>query len=636
MDSLVIQFLNGLASASALFLVASGLTIIFGVTRIVNFAHGSFYMLGAYLAYTIVDRLPPEMFDALGAVGPYVRFWGGILAAAIAVGLIGVAVEVLILRRIYHAPELFQLLATFGVVLLVQDAALSLWGPENLVGPRAPGMRGAVYILDQRFPLYELLLIVVGPAMLALLWLLFHRTRWGTLVRAATLDREMVAALGVDQKKLFTGVFLLGAALAGLGGALQLPRDTLTLQMDLLIIADVFVVTVVGGMGSVAGAYLAALLITELQAMLLLIPPFTLLGLQVSPAKLTLIPSFLVMAAVLIVRPYGLLGRPQAQARMATGAEPVLRLAGPGLKLLGLATLAAIAALPLLSGDYALAVASEMAILVLFTASLHFIMGPGGMASFGHVAYFGLGAYACGLAVKYWAASMGVGLVLAPILAGLVGVLFGWFIVRLSGVYLAMLTLAFAQIVWSIVFQWDEITGGDNGIRGVWPDAWAAGKATYYVLTAVICIVGILLLRRMIYAPFGYALRAARDSPLRAEAIGIDVKRVQWAAFALAAVFAGVAGGLFAYLKGSVFPTYVSIPKSVDALVRVLLGGVQTVSGPIAGAIVFTGLEEQLSRATEYWRAFLGATIIVLVLAFPEGLAGFAQRWYERRQGRVG
>jgi branched-chain amino acid transport system permease protein len=636
MDSLAIQFLNGLASASALFLVASGLTIIFGVTRIVNFAHGSFYMLGAYLAYTIVDRLPPEAFDVLGAIGPHVRFWGSIVAAALAVGLIGVAVEVLILRRIYHAPELFQLLATFGVVLLVQDAALAIWGPENLVGPRAPGMRGAVTILDQRFPLYELLLIMVGPVMLALLWLLFHRTRWGTLVRAATLDREMVSALGVDQKKLFTGVFLLGAALAGLGGALQLPRDTLTLQMDLLIIADVFVVTVVGGMGSVVGAYLAALLITELQAMLLLIPPFTLVGVQVSPAKLTLIPSFLVMAAVLIVRPYGLLGRPQAQARVGMGAEPVLRLASGGLKALGLASLAALAALPLFFGDYTLAVASEMALLVLFTASLHFIMGPGGMASFGHAAYFGLGAYACGLAVKYWAASMGVGLVLAPILAGLAGVLFGWFTVRLSGVYLAMLTLAFAQIVWSIVFQWDEVTGGDNGIRGVWPDAWAAGKATYYVLTAVVCIAGTLLLRRMIYAPFGYALRAGRDSPLRAEAIGIDVRRVQWAAFALAAVFAGVAGALFAYLKGSVFPTYVSIPKSVDALVRVLLGGVQAVSGPIVGAIVFTGLEEQLSRATEYWRAFLGATIIVLVLAFPEGLAGFAQRWWDRRHGREG
>jgi branched-chain amino acid transport system permease protein len=176
------------------------------------------------------------------------------------------------------------------------------------------------------------------------------------------------------------------------------------------------------------------------------------------------------------------------------------------------------------------------------------------------------------------------------------------------------------------------VTGGDNGIRGVWPDSWAEGRGVYYALTAALCIAGTLLLRRFIHAPFGYALRAGRDSALRAEAIGIDVKRVQWAAFALAAAFAGIAGGLFAYLKGSVFPTYVSIPKSVDALVRVLLGGVQTLSGPIVGAIAFTGLEEQLSRVTQYWRAVLGAIIIALVVAFPEGLAGFAQRWWTRRR----
>ena len=632
MNALVIQLLNGLASASALFLVASGLSIIFGVTRIVNFAHGSFYMLGAYLAFSITRAVPVEAFDILGDLGPHVRFWGSLALAAAVVGVIGIAVEVLVLRRIYQAPELFQLLATFGIVLIVQDAALAIWGPENLVGPRAPGLRGAVYILDQRFPQYELLLIVIGPAMLGLLWLLFHRTRWGTLVRAATLDREMVAALGVDQRRLFTGVLALGAALAGLGGALQLPRETLNLQMDLSIIADVFVVTVVGGMGSVVGAYLAALLIAELQALMLLAPPFAIAGIEIALARLTLIPSFLVMAAVLIVRPYGLLGRPQAQARTAGSVEPVLRLADRGAMTIGVAIAAALALVPLAFGDYSVSVASEIAIFVLFTASLHFIMGPGGMASFGHAAYFGLGAYACGLAVKYWAAPMGVGLAFAPVLAGLGGLLFGWFTVRLSGVYLAMLTLAFAQIVWSIVFQSDGLTGGDNGIRGVWPDAWATDRTVYYGLAVAVCAAGTLALRRMIYSPFGYALRAGRDSPLRAEAIGIDVKRVQWIAFVVSAVFAGIAGGLFAYLKGSVFPTYVSIPKSVDALVRVLLGGVQTVSGPIVGALVFTGLEERLARSTEYWRALLGLIIIGLVLAFPEGLAGFALRRWGRRK----
>jgi len=619
MDFLLVQFLNGLASASSLFLVASGLSIIFGVSRIVNFAHGSFYMLGAYVAWTLTRSLDWVAFGHLG-------FWGGIVIAALVVGLLGVLVEILLLRRIYQAPELFQLLATFGVVLIVQDATLWLWGAQDLLGPRAPGMRGAFYILDQRFPQYEALLIVVGPAVLGLLWLLFHRTRWGTLVRAATLDREMVAALGVDQKLLFTSVFFLGSFLAALGGGLQLPREPVQLNMDLAIIADAFVVVVVGGMGSVSGAYLAALLIAELQAFMLFVPDFTLFGVTIAISKMTLIPSFLVMAVVLIVRPYGLLGKPPAHARVAGAVEPVVRATPVELKWLGVAALAILALAPAYTGDYGLIVLTEILIFVLVAASLHFIMGPGGMASFGHAAYFGLGAYGAALMTKHLAAPMGAGLAAAPLLAGVFGVIFGWFCVRLSGVYLAMLTLAFAQIVWSITFQWVAMTGGDNGLLGIWPASWAAGKAAYFYLSLVLCIAGALALRRVIYAPFGYALRASRDSPLRAEAIGIDVMRVQWLAFVIAAVFAGLAGGLFAYFKGSVFPTYAAIPKSVDALMMVLLGGVQTITGPLVGAVVYMGLHEQLVRLTELWRLVLGASIIALVLAFPQGIAGFAMR----------
>jgi branched-chain amino acid transport system permease protein len=612
MEFLVIQFLNGLASASSLFLVASGLTIIFGVTRVVNFAHGSLYMLGAYIALTIVEHLPRD---------PWL-YWSGILVAALAVGVIGVAIEMLLLRRIYHAPELFQLLATFGVVLIVEDVAQAIWGPEDRLGPRAPGLRGAVEILGQRFPQYELLLIAIGPIVLLLLWLLFTRTRWGTLVRAATQDREMVAALGVDQKWLFTSVFFLGACLAGLGGALQVARAPTTLHMDLDIIAEVFVVTVVGGMGSVPGAFLAALLISELHAFGILIFP-----------KITLVLTFLVMAVVLVIRPYGLLGKPPTHPRAMGPAQavpfgpaprPLLLLAAVGL---GLAIL-----LPLTGGDYARIMATETAILVLFAASLHFMMGPGGLHSFGHAAFFGVGAYAGALLLKHAGAPMELGLLVAPFAAGLAGVVVGFFVVRLEGVYLAMLTLAFAQIAWSAAFQWVEVTGGDNGILGVWPSAWAQDKSVYYLFALAICVAGTLALRHMIHAPFGYALRAARDNPLRAEAIGIDVTRVRWAAFTVAAAFAGIAGALFAYAKGSVFPTYLAIPKSVDALLMVLLGGIETLSGPVVGALVFHGLQENLVRFVEHWRAALGLVIVALVLVFPQGIAGFALARWERRR----
>jgi branched-chain amino acid transport system permease protein len=622
MDAVLIQVLNGLASASSLFLVASGLTVIFGVTRVVNFAHGSLYMLGAYVAWSLTTRLPRD--PAL--------FWAGMIAASLIVGMIGALIEMTILRRIYRAPELFQLLATFGVVLIFQDVTLAIWGAEDLAGPRAPGLRGAVTILGSRFPLYELLLIAIGPLVLGALWLLFQRTRWGILVRAATQDREMVAALGVDQRWLFTSVFLLGSILAAFGGALQIPRESANLRMDIAMIADVFVVTVVGGMGSVPGAFLAAVLIGELQALMLIVPPFRLIGVEIVPAKMTLIPSFIVMAVVLVLLPHGLLGRAPTHPRAAGGAMPgVIRAAPRPLVIVGVVALVAALILPPLAGDYALILATEFAIFVLFAASLHFVMGPGGLASFGHAAFFGGGAYAAALFFKHLGAPMEFGLIAAPIIAGALALLVGSFIVRLEGVYLAMLTLAFAQILWSAAFQWVAFTGGDNGVLGVWPAAWAANKLVFYLLALALCVGATLALRRVINAPFGWAMRAGRDNALRAEAIGIDVARIRFLAFGLSGAAAGLAGGLFAYMKGSVFPTYLAIPKSVDALLMVLLGGVDTLAGPIVGALVFRGLEEQLVRMTDWWRACLGIAIVAIVILFPQGIAGWARGRWERR-----
>ena len=189
---LVIQALNGLTSASVLFMTAVGLTIIFGVTRIVNFAHGSFYMLGAYVGLMLAEFLMGILWGPLG-------FWLAVLLAAVTVGLVGVLIEVTLLRRIYKAPELFQLLLTFGLVLIFQDLVKLVWGPEEVLGPRAPGLSSFVTILGYRFPQYDVLLIALGPVVLVGLWLLFHRTRFGILVRAATQDREMVGALGVNQ-----------------------------------------------------------------------------------------------------------------------------------------------------------------------------------------------------------------------------------------------------------------------------------------------------------------------------------------------------------------------------------------------------------------------------------------------------
>jgi branched-chain amino acid transport system permease protein len=622
-NSFLFQAINGLSTASGLFFVAAGLSLIFGVTRIVNIAHGSLYMIGTYIAYSIATKVG-------GAFG----FWGGILLTALLVALIGAAIEILLLRRIYRAPELFQLLATFALVLVLNDATLWIWGPEDLLGPRAPGLTGSVEVLGRRLPTYDIFLIFIGPFVLWMLHLALAKTRFGRLMRAATQDREMVGALGVNQAMLFTGVFALGAFLAGLGGALQIAREPATLATDLIVIGDAFVVVVVGGMGSISGAYLAAVIIAEVKALCIGLGIVHFGGFTVNFSKLTLVAEFLVMAVVLIVRPYGLLGREQVVVRSVAEPEEPMRPATPSVKIAGLVLLVVLVCLPLIAKNspYTLVLGIDVLIAVLFATSLHFIMGPGGMHSFGHAAYFGLGAYGAALLVKWFAAPMGLALAAAPVLALTGALLFGWFAVRLSGVYLAMLTLAFAQIVWASVFQWEELTGGSNGILGVWPTAPFDSRGPFYFLTLTLAALGVLLLRKFLFAPFGYAMRAGRDSPLRAEAIGLDVKRIQWLGFAIAGAVCGIAGGLFAFAKGSISPETIGIGRSIDGLVMVLLGGIQTLSGPIVGAAVFAVLQDTVMRSTEYWRALLGGVILLLVLAFPSGIVGGFLKLVSRRK----
>ncbi|SCY89978.1 ABC transporter permease [Rhizobium sp. NFACC06-2] len=613
MELYVVQFLTGLANAASLFLVASGLSLIFGVTRIVNFAHGAFYMIGAYIAYSLTVRWQTPL-----------GFWAALLVSAAAVALVGVFVEILLLRRIYHAPELLQLLATFGLTLIAEDAVRLIWGPEDLVGPRAAGLSGAVSVLGRPVPSYDFVLIALGPVVLALIWLLLHRSRWGLLVRAATQDREMVNALGVNQKWLFTSVFALGVFLAAFGGGLQIPRDAVTHFMDLSIITEVFVIVVIGGLGSIGGAFLAAIVVSQLNAFGILILP-----------GISLVLMFAVMAIVLILRPWGLLGKPVVRSRSAAvpegGAWRPFGLAGR--MTCAIAILAAIL-LPFFLGNYGISVASEVMIAIIFAISLQFLMSVGGLDSFGHAASLGLGAYGSALCVQYFGISMELALIVGPLTAAAFAVIAGWFCVRLSNVYFAMLTLAYAQILWSIVFQWVDLTGGDNGIVGVWPSEWASSPWAYYWLTAAFAIAVVGALRYLTFSPFGYSLRALRDSPMRSATIGISQRHVQHVAFVVSAFFAGLAGVLFAFQKGSIFPDALGIATSVDGLIMVLLGGFNTISGSVVGAVVYKIVSIWLMSNMDFPRLILGTVIVLLVVLFPQGIVGTSRRVIETWQAR--
>jgi branched-chain amino acid transport system permease protein len=284
------QLMAGLANGMLLFLVAAGLSLIFGVSRIINFAHGAVFMLGAYIALTIVNAAG----QSTGA------FFLAVLISTGFTFLFGMAFEVLCLRRIYRSPQTFQLLVTFGLVLILGDAVKLVWGPEeNSVGV-PPDLEGIVRPFGVSFPVYRLMLIGVGIAMCAALWILLYRSRWGMLVRAATADRQMLQALGIDVRRLFTVVFGLGTGLAGFAGGLATPVMSIGPALHAQVLIDAFVVVVIGGMGSIPGALVGALLVGQANAFGTLIYP-----------SLSIIFPFLVMTVLLIVRPRGLLGKPE-------------------------------------------------------------------------------------------------------------------------------------------------------------------------------------------------------------------------------------------------------------------------------------------------------------------------------------
>lgn len=289
MEDLALQFVSGLLKAMFLFLLASGLSLIFGVSRVLNITHGAFYALGAYLLLTA------SRAGALGIGG----FAATVIAAGLVIGALGAVFEVVILRRVYRAGMLFVALVTFGAILLIEEAVKIVWTAELLAVPRPAGLDGGIAFGSHRLPVYDLVLLVVGVTIALGLWFVVERTRFGLLIRAAAIDREMLAVLGVDVPRLYTLTFAGGTCLAAIAGALAAPMVSLTPTMGSQIIIEVFAVVVIGGLGSLLGSFIGALIVGEFEAF----------GMLVSP-ELAMPMLYLIMAVILIVRPTGILGVP--------------------------------------------------------------------------------------------------------------------------------------------------------------------------------------------------------------------------------------------------------------------------------------------------------------------------------------
>jgi len=281
--------IGGLTSAMLLFIFAAGLTLVFGVLRIINFAHGAIFMLAAYLSYTVTK--------AFGQAG--YSFWLALIAAPLVVTALGVAIEIFLLRPIYHREHLMQLLLTYSLVLVIVDATKFLWGPDPKMVPLPSVLGNQVMLFGAVLSVYSLVLIAIGLAAMVTLWLFLNRTNLGHIIRAGAFDPEMTEVLGINLKLVYTFIFALGAWMAGLAGVLMAPLTTVSQGMDASMLIEAFAVVVIGGMGSIVGAFIASILVGMVNSFGLLWIP----GVAIAFV-------FIVMAVVLVVRPWGLFGRP--------------------------------------------------------------------------------------------------------------------------------------------------------------------------------------------------------------------------------------------------------------------------------------------------------------------------------------
>ena len=290
-------------------------------------------------------------------------------------------------------------------------------------------------------------------------------------------------------------------------------------------------------------------------------------------------------------------------------------------------------AVPLLGSKYYTFLATQITILSLFAVSYNLLLGSAGLVSFGHAAYFGLGSYACGLLMKDLGVPFFVGLLAGGLMAAAFAAVFGFFCVRLTKIYFSMLTLAFAQIVWAICFQWNELTGGDQGVSGIpYPNfEWLAAipglsgfrvSDYFYFVSLGIVMLCVAALQRISVSPFGRMLATIRENPERASFIGVNVRAYELAAFVAAGGFAGVAGALFGIFNRGVFADFLFWPKSAEVLIMTILGGMNYFWGPVVGTAMLVLLNQQITAYTEYWPLVLGTILLILLFAFPGGLLG--------------
>jgi branched-chain amino acid transport system permease protein len=621
----VSAILNGVTLAGLYFLVASGFTLVFGLMRNVNLAHGSLYLLGAYIGYDVALWTD--------------NWFLGVIAGAASIAAVGALLQIFVFQPLM-GDELRQTLVTIGISIVAADLMLAVWGGKTYQFSIPPFLDGAVAtpivtaikangtVVTLRYPLYRLVVFGVALVIGVGLWLALNRTKFGTMIRAGVDDRAMLSTAGVNVRLLFVGVFALGGALAGLSGVIGGSALSVAPGEDVRYLMASLVVVIVGGMGSIVGAAIGALLVGLAEQ----------LGLVYLPTYGVVL-TFVIMVVTLAFRPQGILGNPrlrQADPVRPPGTGDIVSAElTPGTA----ALLIALLLFPLVASPFVVfQLGAQSLILGMISLSLMVLAGYGGMVSMAQLTVAGVAGYAVAILGQNSTGVLGLGWPLwivipaAILAAGVVSALIGAIAVRTAGIYTIMITLATGLAFFYLAQQNYSLFNGHSGFRGVaaptvFGVAWRDPLPFYYLCVAAAAIA----YAAAVYAsrsPFGLALMAARDNSRRARAVGYDVTTLRIAAFFFAGLIAGAAGVLYVWFNGRISPGTVSVNESLGILVIAVIGGLRHPIGPFLGAALYVLLKTFAIDivGADRFNTLIGAIFLVIVFASPDGILGLLRR----------
>jgi branched-chain amino acid transport system permease protein len=617
--------LNGVTLAGLYFLVASGFTLVFGLMRNVNLAHGSLYLLGAYIGYDA----------ALWSDNWFL----GVIVGALAIAIIGALLQVLVFQRL-TGDELRQTLVTIGISIVAADLMLAVWGGKTYQFSIPPWLDGAVatpiitaikangQIVTLRYPLYRLVVLAASVVIGVGLWLALNKTKFGTMIRAGVDDRAMLSTTGVNVRLLFVGVFAIGGFLAGLSGVIGGSALSVAPGEDVRYLMASLVVVIVGGMGSIVGAAIGALIVGLAEQ----------LGLVYFPTYGVVL-TFVIMVLTLALRPQGIVGN--ARTRLADPLRPpaaddvVATELTPATAALGVA----LVLFPLVASPFVVfQLGAQTLILGMIALSLMVLAGYGGMVSMAQLTVAGVAGYVVAILGPNSTGVLGFNWpweIYAPVailIAGIVSALIGAIAVRTAGIYTIMITLATAAAFFYLAQQNYWLFNGHSGFRGVaapvvFGVAWRNAVPFYYLCLAVAA----LLYCAVVYAArstFGLALTASRDNPRRARAVGHNVTMLRVTAFFFAGLIAGTAGVLYVWFNGRISPGTVSVSEAVGVLVIAVIGGLRHPIGPFLGAALYVLLKTFAIDivGADRFNTLIGAIFLIVVFVSPDGILGLWRR----------